>query len=186
MIHCTNILRGLGVVGWDRLEPVIVAALATEAPMLLIGEHGTAKSMILENIANALSLQFRHYNASTINFDDLIGFPAPDGDRIRYLSTPLDAWTAEAVFIDEISRCRADMQNRLFPLVHEKKLQGKKLSRLRFRWAAMNPPPSEEDPNSYYGAQPLDAAFADRSSFWSHFSAAFSASAALLNCFPGP
>jgi len=53
----------------------------------------------------------------------------------------------------------------LFPLVHEKKLQGKKLADLKFRWAAMNPPPSEEEPNSYYGAQPLDAAFADRFSW---------------------
>lgn len=160
----SSIVRDLGILGWDNLEPAIIASLATEATLLLIGSHGTAKSMLLERLANALQLQFRHYNASILNFDDLIGFPAPASDNkfIRYLRSPLDAWDAEAVFIDEISRCRPDMQNRLFPLIHEKKIQGEALPKLRFRWSAMNPPPSEEDPNSYLGSFALDEAFADR------------------------
>ena len=111
----SNHLRALGVLGWDKLEPIVLAALASGQPMLLIGTHGTAKSMLLERLAQAMGLKFRHYNASTLNFDDLVGFPVPDGDSVRYLRTPLDAWNAEAVFIDEISRCRIDMQNRLFP-----------------------------------------------------------------------
>ena len=113
----------LGIEGWRHIEPCIVAALATESPLLLIGEHGTAKSLLLERLADALELQFRHYNASTINFDDLVGFPVPEKDHIKYLRTPLDAWDAEVLFIDEISRCRIDMQNRLFSIVHEKKMQ---------------------------------------------------------------
>ena len=160
----TELIRSLGVLGWTELEPTILAALATQSPLLLIGPHGTAKSMLLEKLAQALKLEFRHYNASTLNFDDLVGFPVPDGERVKYLRTPLDAWNAEAIFVDEISRCRIDMQNRLFPLVHECKLQGQKLTKLKFRWAAMNPPPTgEEDENhQYIGAEPLDPAFADR------------------------
>ena len=158
----TKILEKLGVIGWNHLAPQIIASLATESTLLLIGAHGTAKSMLLENLADVLDLEFRHYNASILNFDDLIGFPAPDGDRVKYLRSSLDAWNAEAIFIDEISRCRPDMQNRLFPLVHERKLQGRTLKKLRFCWSAMNPPPSEDDPDSYLGAQALDRAFADR------------------------
>ena len=40
---------------------------------------------------------------STINFDDLVGFPQPgeDGQSVRYLRTPLDAWDAEVLFVDD-------------------------------------------------------------------------------------
>lgn len=161
----STLLSDLGILGWESREPVILAALATEAPLLLVGPHGAAKSLLLERLAEALGLRLRHYNASTLNFDDLVGFPVPDGDRVRYLRTPLDAWDAEAVFLDEINRCRPDMQNRLFPLVHERRLQGEKLPNLRHRWAAMNPPPAPDaDPDeaAYVGAERLDAALADR------------------------
>ena len=162
--HNSDLIRSLGILGWNELEPTILAALATESPLLLIGPHGTAKSMLLEKLAEAMDLNFRHYNASTLNFDDLVGFPVPDGNQVRYLHTPLDAWNAEAIFVDEISRCRIDMQNRLFPLVHECRLQGQKLSKLRYRWAAMNPPPcgDEDENHQYIGAEALDPAFADR------------------------
>ena len=146
------------------MEAPILAALVTESPILLIGEHGTAKSMVLERLAAALGVTFRHYNASILNFDDLIGFPAPDASagRIRYLRSDLDAWDAEAIFVDEISRCRPDMQNRLFPLIYDRKLQGAPLINLKYRWSAMNPPPSEDDPNAYFGSFELDEVFADR------------------------
>ena len=73
----------LGVVGWERLDPVLLAALATEAPLLLVGAHGTAKTLVAERVAAALGLEFRHYNASLLNYDDLVGIPMPDesGER---------------------------------------------------------------------------------------------------------
>ena len=162
-LHQEQSLPLLGIEGWRHIEPCIIAALVTQSPLLLIGKHGTGKSLLLERLADVLGLSFRHYNASTINFDDLIGFPIPDGDQIKYLRTPLDAWDAEVLFIDEISRCRIDMQNRLFSIVHEKKMQGQKLDKLQYRWSAMNPPPiSDDDDDMYLGAEPLDPAFADR------------------------
>lgn len=159
-----QLLRDLGILGWESLEPLVVAALAIEAPILLIGPHGVAKSLLLERLAGALGSVFRHYNASTLNFDDLVGFPVPDGDQVRYLRTPVDAWDAEAVFLDEINRCRPDMQNRLFPLIHERKLQGHPLPRLRHRWAAMNPPGAGEE-QGWIGAERIDVALADRFPF---------------------
>jgi MoxR-like ATPase len=70
----TSILREIGIVGLRDLEPVILAALLTKEPLLLIGAHGTGKSLLLTRISEALGLQFRHYNASLLNFDDLVGF----------------------------------------------------------------------------------------------------------------
>ena len=161
-------LRQLGVVGLDSLEPVILAALATETPLLLVGAHGTAKSLLLSRLCEALHLQWRHYNASLVNYDDLIGYPLPNANgTLTFVQTPASVWNAQAVFIDEISRARPDMLNRLFPIIHEKKVQGMELTQLRFRWAAMNPPAdtNEISADSYLGSEPLDPALADRFGF---------------------
>lgn len=161
----SSILRSLGVVGLDAIEPVILAALSTEAPLLLVGPHGTAKSLLLSRLSEALGLEWRHYNASLLNYDDLVGYPLPDAEgRLRFIQTPASIWNAEAVFLDEISRCRPDMQNRLFPIVHERKVQGLALTRLRYRWAAMNPPATSDaiDDDPYAGCVRLDDALADR------------------------
>ena len=64
-----------------------------------------------------------------------------------------------------ICRCRPEIQNKLFPIIHERKIQGIALNALRYRWAAMNPPTTEDDDNGYLGSEPLDAALADRFAF---------------------
>jgi len=164
-----GLLRQLGIVGFDRIEPVVIAALALETPLLLIGAHGTAKSMLLSRLAQALGLAWRHYNASLVNYDDLIGYPLPaDDGTLRFVQTPASVWDAEAVFVDELSRARPDMLNRLFPIIHERMVQGMPLPKLRYRWAAMNPPAKDEPSAgeaSYLGSEPLDAALADRFGF---------------------
>jgi MoxR-like ATPase len=67
------------------------------------------------------------------------------------------------VLIDEISRCKPEHQNRLFSLVHERKVQGLALTKLRYRWAAMNPCSTDQsNGEDYLGAEPLDPALADR------------------------
>ena len=158
-----GILRDLGIFGFEDIEPVILAALITEDPMLLIGPHGTAKSLLLTRISEGIGLEFRHYNASLLNFDDLVGFPVPSpGGTLEYAQTPAAIWEAEAVIFDEISRCSPHMQNKLFPLVHERKVQGIPLENLRYRWSAMNPPENDDDDEGYIGSEPLDLALADR------------------------
>ena len=119
----TGLLQGLGLIGLSSIEAPVLAALATEEPLLLIGPHGTAKSLMLTRIAAALGLAFRHYNASLLNFDDLVGFPLPGKDgRLEYMTTPAAVWGAGAVIFDEISRCRPDIQNKLFPIIHERRV----------------------------------------------------------------
>lgn len=168
-----SLTGSLGIRGWNHLDPVLLAALATESPLLLIGPHGTAKSLLVERVANTLDLSLRHYNASLINYDDLVGIPLPDdsGENLRFISTPGAIWDAEFVFFDEISRCRPDLQNKLFPIVHERRIAGIKLEKLHHRWAAMNPPaPDDIDGGSsgmeyYLGSEPLDPALTDRFPF---------------------
>jgi MoxR-like ATPase len=161
--------KPLGLLGWDNLEPVLLAALATKEPLLLIGKHGTAKSFLLERLAQALDLNYRFYNASLVNYDDLVGIPVPDSTQtsLRYISTPTAIWDAEVVFIDELNRTRPDLQNKLFSIIHERRVQGVQLEKLQYRWAAMNPPPSDDQDQSeiYLGAEPLDPALADRFGF---------------------
>jgi len=165
-----SLTRTLGVVGWDRIDAVLLAALATGDPMLLVGNHGTAKSLVLERLADSLALVHRFYNASLVNYDDLVGIPVPNEDRtaLRYINTPTAIWDAEVVLIDELNRTRIDLQNKLFPIIHERRVQGIDLTKLQYRWAAMNPPPEESDildEASYLGADPLDPALADRFAF---------------------
>jgi len=160
-----HLLRPLGIVGYAARAPAILAALATGDPLLLVSDHGAAKSLLLQRLADALGLESRHYNASLIQFDDLAGFPIPDErGGIRYAAPPGAIWGAEVVFIDEIGRCRPEIANKLFPIIHERRLQGIPLERLRYRWAATNPPPDAQDDGDerYLGVEPLDPALADR------------------------
>lgn len=121
----SSLSRNLGLIGLESIESVVLASLATRAPMLLIGAHGSAKSLLLERLAGALGLSWRHYNAALVNFDDLVGYPLPDQKgELRFVQTPASIWGAQAVFVDEISRARIDMQNRLFPIIHERRVQG--------------------------------------------------------------
>ncbi len=158
-------LSALGVYGFDRLEPVILAALVSEDPLLLIGASGTGKTYLLNSLSEVLGLEHRHYNASLISFDDLVGFPYPDQEHggVKFLETPATVWGAESVLIDEISRCKPEHQNRLFALVHERRVQGIALPRLRYRWAAMNPCSADQGgTEDYAGSEALDQALADR------------------------
>ena len=162
-------LAQIGIYGFDEVEPVILAGLVTQDPLLLIGDTGTGKTYLLNSLSEALGLEHRHYNASLISFDDLVGFPYPDtGNKsVTFLETPATIWGAESVLIDEISRCKPEHQNRLFSLIHERRLQGIPLSSLKFRWAAMNPCKSNQtNYQDYSGSEPLDPALADRFSLF--------------------
>jgi len=163
--HQLSRLSRLGVFGFDPLEPLILAALVTEDPLLLIGPSGTGKTFLLNSLSEAMGLEHRHYNASLISFDDLVGFPYPDKDGagVRFLQTPATVWGAKSVLIDEISRCKPEHQNRLFSLVCERRIQGVPLPDLVYRWAAMNPCSSDQGgADDYAGSEALDPALADR------------------------
>jgi MoxR-like ATPase len=167
----TSITEPLGIRGWGHLDAVLLAALATDLPLLLVGSHGAGKTELVKRLGKALDLEMRHYNASLINYDDLVGIPMPtEGTNyLRFVAAPGSIWDAEFVFFDEVSRCRPDLQNKMFPIVHERTVAGIELAKLRYRWGAMNPPmPDDADMSEedvYFGSEPLDPALIDRFPF---------------------
>jgi MoxR-like ATPase len=166
---CDRYLRQAGIYGFDDIESIILASLITGDPLLLIGKAGTGKTFLLNSISQLLRLNHKHYNASYLSFDDLIGFPYPsaDGKRINFIPTPATIWDAESILIDELSRCKPEIQNKFFSIIQEKKIQGIPLEKLRYRWAAMNPIAFNiaEEEDHYEGSISLDQALADRFAF---------------------
>jgi len=161
-----NITESLGIHGLSSFDAPILAALTTNSTVLLIGPHGSAKTMLVEKLTDILNESFRHYNASLLNYDDLVGYPVPDQNKktLEFIRTPGTIWDAGFVLFDEISRARPEIQNKIFPIVYEHRVQGIKLNQLHHCWAAMNPPSDNNsfDNDLYSGSWALDIALADR------------------------
>jgi len=154
-------LRKLGIYGCDEIEDFILASLILGDPILLVGSHGTAKTMLCERLSKAMGLKFIAYDASKALFEDILGFPDPysikEGE-INYVSTPISLHDKEFVLIDEISRANYQMQNKWLEVIRSRKIMGKPLSSLRYVFGAMNPP-------YYPGAKTLDPALSGRFCF---------------------
>lgn len=157
-----SLTAALGVAGCRALDPALLAALASGDPVLLVGDHGSAKTTLARRLAAALGLGFHPYDASKALFEDVIGFPSPrslnEGKRVEYVPTPLSLQGKEFILIDEISRAVPSMQNKWLEVVRARQVMGERITSLKYVFAAMNPP-------SYLGAHPLDEALAGRFAF---------------------
>ncbi|HPN65516.1 MAG TPA: MoxR family ATPase [Candidatus Goldiibacteriota bacterium] len=154
-------LEKMGIYGISKIEPAILAGLVNGDPVLLIGTHGTAKTTLCRRLAEALSLEYFAYDASKAMFEDMIGFPDPSSitkGEIKYIPTPLSIWSREFILVDEISRARAEMQNKWLEIIRGKQVMGLKAEKLKYVFAAMNP-------LNYAGSYPLDEALAGRFAF---------------------
>lgn len=153
-----GLLREAGFVGMEQMEIALLAGLVTGDPVLLIGEHGSAKTALVSRLASLLDLRFWAYDASKALFEDLIGFPDPFSLQrgvVEYAPTPLSIWDKEFVLVDELSRAAPPMQNKWLELLRSRQVMGRKVTGLQHVLAAMNPP-------GYLGTQPLDAALLGR------------------------
>ena len=71
-----TILNQLGIYGWPESdENLVLASLLTGDPLLMIGNHGCAKTHTAYKIASALQKRFTAYDASKSLFDDVLGYP---------------------------------------------------------------------------------------------------------------
>lgn len=157
----SGILEKLGIFGMSEIEDMILAGLVTGDPVLLVGTHGTAKTLLCSRLAKAMGLRFWAYDASKALFEDVIGFPNPyeiKEGRINYVSTPMSIWDKEFVLIDEISRANYQLQAKWLELIRARTVMGQKAKSIRYIFSAMNPP-------DYPGARPLDPALAGRFGF---------------------
>jgi MoxR-like ATPase len=135
----------LGIYGWDPVEPIILTALLADLPILLIGDIGTNKTEGAKAIAEGAlgrSIEFRHYEVPTLNFDDLIGFLNPKtltNGTLNFIPTPISIWKAEGVLFDEINRANPFIQSKLHEVVRTRKVMGLPTD-IKVVFAAVNPP----------------------------------------------
>ena len=66
----------LGIYGWkEQDENLVMASLLTGDPLLLIGNHGCAKTHVANKVAEALGKKFLMYDASKAMFEEVLGHP---------------------------------------------------------------------------------------------------------------
>lgn len=151
-------LERLGIYGMGPIEVPLLAGLVLREPILLVGGHGTAKTLLCQRLAEGLGRRFWAYDASKALFEDILGFPDPgslERGAVDYVPTPLSIWDKEFVLVDELSRANPAMQNKWLEVIRGRRIMGRAIPRLEQVIAAMNPP-------SYMGANPLDEALAGR------------------------
>jgi MoxR-like ATPase len=160
-----NMLETNGVYGYSSISKPILAALVSKEPLLLVGEHGTGKTMLAETLSAMLGFsnyennkEFIAYDASKSLFEDVVGFPDPvklQQGTLDYIESSLTIWNKKFILIDEISRANPSMQNKWLEIIRSRRLMGKSIPNLQYIFSAMNP-------ISYLGANLLDSALADR------------------------
>jgi MoxR-like ATPase len=126
-------------IGYNRLVEVAIATLLTDRALLLIGEPGTAKSWLSENLAAAI------YNDST---KVVQGTAGTSEEAIRYswnyalllaegpsdkalIKSPIMTAmeTGGIARIEEISRCQSEVQDALISILSEKTIAINELGR---------------------------------------------------------
>ena len=126
-------------IGNNRLVEVAVATLLTDRALLLLGEPGTAKSWLSENLTAAIyndSGKVIQGTAGTseeqIRYSWNYALLLAEGpsDRALIKSPVMTAMeTGSAARIEEISRCQSEVQDALISILSEKTISVTELSR---------------------------------------------------------
>ncbi len=150
-----DFLSRMGVVGWEEIEPYLLAGLVLREPVLLVGAPGTGKTFVAIALGKALGLNYHVYDASKGMFEDIIGFPDYSDGKVRYVPTELSIWERELIFVDEISRASPEMQNKWLEIIRSRSVMGIPVKTLKYIIGGMNPP-------GYLGVVGIDLALVDR------------------------
>ena len=152
------ILQQLGTYGWKEAdENLVLASLLTGDPLLLIGNHGCAKTHVANEVAQALGRAFLVYDASKAMFEDVLGYPNVEKLKngvVEYVPSPVTIWDKELVLIDELNRAVPELQSKWLEIIRSRKIMGFP-TQVKWVWAAMNP-------LSYSATQALDEALIGR------------------------
>ncbi len=156
------ILQQLGIFGWNEPdENLVLASLLTGDPLLLIGNHGCAKTHVANKVAQALGRTFLVYDASKAMFEDVLGYPNVEKLKhgvVEYVPSPVTIWDKELVLIDELNRAVPELQSKWLEIIRSRKIMGFP-TQVKWVWAAMNP-------MSYSATNALDAALVGRFAFF--------------------
>ena len=145
------------VIGFDKIEPVVVANVAIERNVILVGRHGTCKSTIARELAKGYGGSFVIYDATKDDIISICGIPKTkvlEEGRLEFAIGDRTIWDKSLIVIDEIGRATKENQNILLEILQERTCFGKKLP-YRSLIATMNP-------ESYAASLRLDEALMDR------------------------
>jgi MoxR-like ATPase len=152
------LLERLAIFGWkEKDENLILSSLLTGDPLLLIGNHGSAKTHIANKIAQALRRPFLVYDASKAMFEDVLGYPNIEKLKqgiVEYVPSKVTIWDKELILIDELNRAIPELQSKWLEIIRSRKIMGFP-TKVKWVWAAMNP-------LSYSATQVLDEALIGR------------------------
>ncbi len=152
------ILNKLNIFGFTKAqENAVLASLLIGEPCLLIGPPGTAKTELVNAIGAAMRessrrksptnpqswFDYQVYDASKINFEDLIGYPdvralQQEQPQVKYIPTKSSIWGKKLIAFDELNRCAEDRQSNLFEIIRSRKLHGIPTGNL-FIFSTINP-----------------------------------------------
>ena len=125
--------------------------------MLLVGNHGCAKTHVANKVAQALGRKFLVYDASKAMVEDVLGYPNVEKLKhgvVEYVPSPVTIWDKELVLIDELNRAVPELQSKWLEIIRSRKIMGFSAP-VKWVWAAMNP-------ISYSATQALDNALVGR------------------------
>jgi len=156
------ILDKLGIFGWkEKDENLVMASLLTGDPLLLIGNHGCAKTLIGTKVAEAIGKKFLVYDASKAMFEDVLGYPNVEKLKqgiVEYVPSKVTVWDKELIMIDELNRAIPELQSKWLEIIRSRKIMGFE-TKVKWVWAAMNP-------MSYSATNALDEALIGRFAFF--------------------
>jgi len=156
MAKNNGILDGL-VVGWQHVEPVLIACIAAKINVILRGKHGISKTVFAKLVAKSLGGTYRHYDATKDDMISVAGIPNPEDLKKGILSFSKHdrtIWDADYISIDELTRAPRECQNMWLEILEEKTCSGFPL-KYRMALATMNPA-------TYNATYRLDEALLDR------------------------
>jgi len=135
-------LETLGIYGFcQQDENLLLASLLTGDPLLLIGNHGCAKTHLGNKIAQALQKKYLVYDASKAMFEDILGYPNVQKlgqGEVEYVPSPVTIWDKELILIDELNRAVPELQSKWLEIIRSRKVMGFK-TQAKWVWAARNP-----------------------------------------------
>ena len=132
--------------------------------LMVIGAHGTGKTERILKCLEKNKLNFVYFSGSTLDpWIDFIGIPTKGvSGEMEFIRPSQINSDLEAIFIDEYNRSPKEVRNAIMELVQFKTMNGTKFPKLKFVWAAINPPPEENSDSFDYDVEEVDAAQLDR------------------------
>jgi MoxR-like ATPase len=122
------------------LLELVKLCYSADIPLLLVGRHGVGKSVLLEEAANKLKINYICRDLSLMEPTDLIGIPFRQGKLTRYAAPSfLPAVGKGLLVFEEINRCQAFMRATCLQLLTARSLNDYKLPPGWLPCGAINP-----------------------------------------------